>query len=396
MINGERDRRLFIAASVLMGLGACVNSAAFNNYVKDVYALDIAKRTFLEFPRELPGFLVSIFVASLALIGEVRIAMVANLAAAAGMLALGWIPSSFGLMVLSAFVYSAGQHVYLPLGSAIGMSFAGEGAEGSTLGKISAANTLALVTGSIILLVLFSFASLSYRAAFTAGSIFYLGAALALLGMSPRRAAGKAPRFVVKREYGRYYLISMLYGARKQLFITFGPWMLVDLFGQSVGTMTMLFLVISMVGIGAQPLAGRLTDRYGPRAVLGGEALATILVCLLYAFAPELLPKGTALVVVAACYVIDQSLNAVTNTRAVYVKRIATGPEDVSPTLSLGISIDHAVSMFLPMLGSLAWRGSGAAGYRWVFLGGAAIAAINFAVTRGIPGQRGKPEKTEG
>jgi MFS family permease len=380
----ERDRRLFILASVLMGLGACVYSSAFNNYVKDAFTLDIARRTFLEFPRELPGFLVSLFVASLALIGELRIAMIANMAASAGMLALGWIPASFGLMVASVFVYSAGQHVYLPLGSAIGMSFATKGDEGATLGKINAANTLALVAGSLVLMALFSLASLSYRAAFSAGSVFYLCAALALLAMRPRHAAEKAPRFVLRREYGRYYLLSALYGARKQLFITFGPWMLVDLFGQGVSTMTMLFLAISVVGIVALPLAGKLTDRYGPRAVLGGEAIATIGVCLLYAFAPELLPRGTALVVVAVCYIVDQSLNAVSMTRAVYVKRIATRPEDVSPTLSVGISIDHAASMFLPMLGGLAWRGSGSAGYRWVFLGGAAIATINFFVTKGI------------
>ncbi|HTX72863.1 MAG TPA: hypothetical protein VMC79_08580, partial [Rectinemataceae bacterium] len=156
--QADRDRSLFILASVLMGLGACVNSAVFNNYLKDVYALDVARRTFLEFPRELPGFLVSLFVAGLAVIGEVRIAMIANLAASAGMLALGWIPASFPLMVSSVFVFSSGQHVYMPLGNAIGMSFAESGSEGSVLGRISAANTIALVAGSVTLLLLFSLA----------------------------------------------------------------------------------------------------------------------------------------------------------------------------------------------------------------------------------------------
>ena len=137
----------------------------------------------------------------------------------------------------------------------------------------------------------------------------------------------------------------MLYGARKQLFITFGPWMLVDLFRQPVQTMTLLFLVISLVGIGVQPLVGRLTDRFGPRAVLGGEALLLIVVCVVYAFAPELLPVGAALVVVSACYVVDQASNAVTMTRAVYASQIVEDAADVSPTLSLGISIDHDVDV---------------------------------------------------
>jgi MFS family permease len=252
------------------------------------------------------------------------------------------------------------------------------------LGRISSISTLALLTGTMALLALLKFANLSYRAAFTAGSIFYLAAAMALLAMSPRRAPGRPKRIVIKRRYSRFYLLSVLYGARKQLFITFGPWMLVDLFKQPVQTMTLLFLLISMVGIGAQPIVGRLTDRFGPRAVLGGEALLTIVVCCLYAFAPEVLPIGAALMVICACYIIDQSSNAVTLTRAVFVSQIADDPADISPTLSLGISIDHIMSMFIPMLGGLAWRGAGERGYRWVFLGGAAVAAINFLVTRGI------------
>ncbi|HTX73812.1 MAG TPA: MFS transporter, partial [Rectinemataceae bacterium] len=210
-------------------------------------------------------------------------------------------------------------------------------------------------------------------------------ASLALLCMTPRRRVEAPRRFVVRASYRRYYLLSTLYGARKQIFITFGPWMLVDLFHRDVAVMTFLFLVVSVIGIWAQPFVGRLTDRFGVRAVLGGEALSTIVVCILYAFAPGLLPLRAALVVVAACYVVDQSSNCVAMTRAIYAKQMVKCPEDLSPTLSLGISIDHAVSMFLPMLGGLAWHGGGSAGYRWVFLGGSIVAAVNFLATRGLP-----------
>jgi MFS family permease len=276
----RRDYRLFVLATVLMGLGACINGAVFNNYLKDVYDLDVARRTFLEFPRETPGFLVSIFVATLAALGEVRIAFIANLAASAGMLALGWIPSSFLLMVSSVFLFSAGQHVYMPLANAIGMGFAEKGSEGSVLGRLSAANTVAMLSGTVVLLALLHFFQLSYRVAFSAGSVLYLAAALALLAMSPRRAEGKPRRLVVKRRYGRFYALSILYGARKQLFITFGPWMLVDLFRQPVQSMTLISLIVSLGMIGAQSIVGKLTDRLGPRRMLGGEALLTIAVCV--------------------------------------------------------------------------------------------------------------------
>jgi predicted MFS family arabinose efflux permease len=384
-VQRSRDYRLFIVASILMGLGSCVNSSAFNNYLRDVFQLDVARRTFLELPRELPGFLVSLFVGVLAAIGELRIAMIANFLATAGMLALGWIPSSFILMVGSVFVYSTGTHIYMPLANSIGMGFASKGGEGSVLGRINAAMTAAVVAGSALFLVIYRLLSPGYGAIFSVGAVLYLGAAVALFLMKPRPHLEAPRKFVVRREYGRFYLLSVLYGARKQLFITFGPWMLVSFFGQGVEMMTLLFFVISAAGIGAGPLIGRLTDRFGPRAVLGGEAILIVGVCIVYAFAPVLLPAGAALIVVSACYVVDQTSSSVSMTRAVYVKKLVRSPDEISPTLSLGITIDHAVAMFLPMLGGLAFAAGGAEGYKWVFLGGAVVSALNFFVTRGLP-----------
>jgi predicted MFS family arabinose efflux permease len=297
-------------------------------------------------------------------------------------------------MLGSVFLFSSGQHIYMPLGNAIGMGFAAEGKEGAVLGRIQSANTAALVAGSGLLLLLFRVAGLTYGAAFSAGSVFYLCSAVALVSMSPQRRDGPRPRFVLRREYSRFYALSVLFGARKQLFITFGPWMIVDLFRQPVSTMTLLFFIVSLIGIVSKPWVGRLTDRHGARAVLGGEAALTVGLCLLYAFSPALFPAGIAVAVVCACYIADQATDAVAMTRAVYVKRIALRPEDVSPTLSLGISVDHVVSMTLPMLGGLVWRSAGDRGYRWVFLGGAAVAAVNFLVTRGMEkGVRGARER---
>lgn len=379
-----RDYRLFILASILMGLGACVNSSSFNNYLRDRFALDIAQRTFLEFPRELPGFLVSFTVGILAMLGEVRIAAIAASLAAAGMMALGWIPASFVLMVGSAFLYSSGQHVFMPISASIGMGFAGEGREGSVLGKIQASTTAAIVTGTAILLLLFRFASISYRTAYTAGALFFVAAAFCLARMTPHRPKSGVRRFVVRKAYSRYYGFSVLYGARKQLFITFAPWMIVDYFRQPVSTMTLLFLIVSSLGIFVKPAVGRLTDRLGVRKVLSAEALATVGLCIIYAFAPELLPSGIALVVVAACYICDQALDSVSMTRSIYARKLMVEPAELAPTLSFGISIDHIIAMTLPMLGGLVWRTGGASGYRWVFLGGAVVALANFALTMGI------------
>jgi MFS family permease len=381
----DGNYRLFLLANVFLGFAVCIDASTFNNYLKDVYQLGVSARTILEFPRELPGFLCMLVVGLLMGLGDIRIAAVANFLAGVAMFALGVIPPVFGLMLSVVFLYSVGQHTYMPMSSSIGMAFATDGKLGRKLGQISAANTAALVIGSLILMGLFQFLKLSYFAAFSIGSVCYLAAAVLIFRMQAVKPARKdRTRWVFRKEYGLFYGLSVLWGARKQLFLTFGPWVIVDIFRQPVTTMTALFFAVSVAGIFLKPLIGKIIDKVGERPVLGFEAVVIGAVCLVYAFAADLLPPGIALAVICACYVLDQSSSSVGMARATYLKKIALKPEDVSPTLSLGISIDHVASMFLPMLGGLVWTLGGERGYKYVFLGGAAIAVANWIATRRI------------
>lgn len=374
---------VFLAANALIGIGSSVDNSTLTNYFKNVYDLGVAQRTFLEFPRELPGFLVAFLSAALAFFGDIRIAAIANLLAAAGMAALGFIPPVYGIMVGSLFVYSSGMHLYMPLANSVGMGFAKPGQAGRTLGRIAVVNNVALVAGSGILLLLYAFAGLGFAGAFAIGAAsFLLAAALLLLMRTPHREAPRR-KFVVKREFGLYYWLSVLYGARKQLFITFGPWVIVSVFAMPVWVMTLLFFIAATLGIFVKPLVGRLIDRLGERFVLGAEAVIMVAVCLAYAFAEPLLGRDAALYVVCACYVVDMASNSVGIARATYAKRIASRDEYVSPTLSLSVSIDHVMSMFVPMAGASLWLSSQAtkSGYTLVFMGGAALCLLNFVST---------------
>lgn len=381
---GGRDYRLFLTAQVFLGLAMCIDASAFNNYLKDVYALGVDQRTFLEFPREVPGLLAAFFLALLAGLGDLRLSALANLLAAVGFFALGVIPPVYGVMLAAVFVYSTGQHLFMPLSNAIGLGFAKEGQYGRILGRISAAHTAAMVTGSLLLLGLLQLVKISYTLLFSAGAVLFALTAVLLLMITPRRSSGVPKRFLFRKEYSRFYLISILFGARKQIFLTFAPWMIVDYFHQGMTTMTILFFLISILGIFLKPLVGKWTDNLGSRRVLSFEALMMIAVTLVYAFAPGLLPVAWALPVIALCYILDQSSSSVGLARAVYLRKIALTAEDVSPTLSLGISLDHVTSILFPVLGGMIWYAGGDQGYVWVFLIGTAVAAVNWLVVRGI------------
>src|SRR5690606_7268325 len=132
-----------------------------------------------------------------------------------------------------------------------------------------------------------------------------------------------------------------------------------------------------VLGILFRPALGRLIDRIGERPVLVADAAVLALICLGYGLGPGLGWGAWGIRLAYACFVLDQLLFAVGMARTSYLKRIAVDPKDVTPTLSLGVSLDHAVSMTLPALGGLIWTHFG---YPYVFVFAAAISAVNMAV----------------
>jgi len=378
----EKDYIFFLLAVICVGIGQSVDSAVLNNFLKENFHFAVLQRTVLEMPRELPGLLVFIFTGILFALGDVRIAALSNLAAAVGMFLLGVIPNNLFIMLMVIFIYSSGQHIFLTLFNTIGMSFAEQGQVGRKLGSLNAANNLALVVSSAILWALFQFLHITYTVSFTLGAISFLLAFFLIGRMNKRRTPPQTNRFVFRKEYRLFYWLSILYGARKQIFLTFAPWILVDVFQQKVTTMTILFFIIAVLGIFLKPLIGYLIDSVGEKFVLSAEAFLLFFICLVYAYAENLFPGFWAVVVVAVCFILDQSLSAVSMARFTYIRKIAVKAEDISPTLSLGISLDHLVSMIIPMTGGYIWYLSGAGGYKYVFLGGALISLINFFSVR--------------
>jgi predicted MFS family arabinose efflux permease len=383
--GARRDFLLFLFSGAFLGIAQSVDGSTLSNYLKEHFGMLIIQRSALEFPRELPGLLVFLVIGALAFLGgDVRISVFANLLSAAGMFALGIIPSRYAYVVLIIFFYSMGMHIFMPLSGSIGMSFADRDQIGKILGRLSAVSNIAIVLSSAGLWALFRFAHIRFFTSFSIGAAAYVMSAILLCFMKPARTrtlrTGK--RYIFRKEYGLYYCLCMLYGARKQIFLTFGPWVLVEVFKQSVTRMTMLFFIVSVIGIFVKPWIGHLIDKVGERFVLSSEALLFFLACLGYAFAETLFSYRSAILFICVCYVVDYTLDSVGMARTTYMRKIALRPEDVSPSLSLGTSVDHLITVFLPILGGLAWYNGGPAGYRYVFFGGAAIALMNFVSSR--------------
>lgn len=375
----KREMTLFLIASALIGASQSIDSAVFNNFLSDAMHLDVIQRAALEFPRELPGFLVVFMMGALMVLGDVRIASVASGLAAFGMLGLGLWTDSYGSLLVWMTLYSMGQHLWMPVSNSIAMHLAESENMGTVLGRVNGINTAAYLATSLVVYVIIRLFGVDFPWAFGIGALAYLAAAGIILTMTPHRDPRKKRKFRFEKRFTLFYALSVVFGARKQIFITFGPWVLIQVFKQGVSTFAIISFIVAAIGMFFKPWVGRLIDKRGERFVIRCESLLLVAVCLGYAGAVwmESLAgiAGMALIVTAGCFVGDQVLLAATMARSTWVKRNAQPQDDVSAILSMGVSIDHAVSMVIPWLGGLLWN---AVGYEAVFAVGAVFALGNW------------------
>jgi len=373
--EASRELKLFVVASLTMGMAYSIVDATFNNFLNDRFAVTAFQRSFLEFPRELPGFLVVFVSAALWFLCSRRLGGISLLLGVAGALLMGFAAPSYGIMLVWLFIYSMGQHLMMPVASTIGMELAKEGQFGQRLGQLNAVRNLAAILGSFLVFLGFKFLGFSYEHTFTLAAIG-LGIGSVMM-FSMQRQTPKAAGLYLKlhKEYWLYYVMAVLSGSRKQLFITFAPWVLVTIFKQPTAFLATLITIGGVIGILFQPMLGWMVDRLGERTVLASEAVMLVFVCLGYGFARFLFPEGTAFFVVVACYLLDQMLMSVGMARSTYIKKIAKQPEDVQPALTVSVTIDHIFSISAAILGGWIWN---TYGYQYVFLLGIFIAVLNF------------------
>ncbi len=379
--HSRADIGKYFIAIVCMGAAGAMVDSSFNNFLKSSWDIGGLSRSSLELPRELPGFLNAFVAALLAFLPGRRVGALAFALQAAGIALLGLFSPTFSAMTGWLFIYSLGQHLFLPLQQSIGMELAAEGGEGTLLGKANAVKNLAQLAGGAAVFIGFGMFGLSFKRNFLLPAVVLGGGALALALMSAPKRDRKEPRLVLKRRYGLFYLLSILYGTRKQLFLTFAPWVIVSVYGKPTSVMAALYFAGGLAGVVFQPLIGKAVDRLGERFVLGLEAFILIPVCLFYGLARFLFPEDIAFAVVCVCYVADSLLMSFGMARSVWLKKTAETPADVAPTLAMGISIDHIFSISVALLSGLVWDRFG---YQWVFLTGVFIAVVNFVATRWV------------
>ena len=372
------DFRRVLLATLFFGAAAGVIASTLNNYLSDVHGFDAGERGWLELPRELPGFVIMFVVAILLTrMRESRMAALAMVFTGAGMLGLGYLTPTMAVLVAWIMIWSLGDHIIFAVEGPLGLKLARAGGEGRRLGQLGGARNLGTIVGVGAVWLLAKLVGDRYDLFYLVGGVCAAIAGWFYFRVTIGRGEPPSRRLVYRREYHLFYAISALFGIRKQIFLVFGSWVLVSLHGVPVATIALLYFIASALGVILRPLLGDVIDWLGERKVLAADEVMLLAVCLVYAFASDLLPAPYDLWLLYAAYVLDSVLFALRVARTTYLKKIALDPTDITPTISLGITIDHLVAMSLPILSGWIWERYG---HQWVFVLAGAIAVAGFFV----------------
>jgi predicted MFS family arabinose efflux permease len=370
-----------VFATFVLGIGTNIFESTFNNFLDERYMITPFQRSFLEFPRELPGFLVVFVSAGMSFLCSRRLSAVTMLLSLVGVLLIGFLAPTYTMMTIWLFVYSLGQHIFFPLSTTVGMELASEGQTGRRLGQLNAVRNAAMIVGSLTVVLGFRFFQFKFEHTFVIAAVMFGIASVFLFSMKKVKSNPRQAFLKLHKEYRLYYALITISGARKQLFITFAPWVLVTVFNQPTQIIATLLMIGGIIGILFQPFLGRAIDRFGERFVLSSEAVILVFICFGYGFSKSLLSESVAFLVVCGCYLLDQMVFSVSMARATYMRKIAIQPDHVQSTLTAGVTIDHIFSISAAILGGAIWN---VWGFQYVFLFGAILATINFFVASRI------------
>jgi len=184
-------------------------------------------------------------------------------------------------------------------------------------------------------------------------------------------------------------MLEMFYGARKQVFFTFGPYVLILFYGASAATVSLLFAVSAVACFFAAPLVGKLVDRIGYKTVMVADTLILVIVCFFYGFAHHLFPRKIAFIVCCVNYILDAVISLASMASNVYVQELADNADEVKATISTGVSINHVITIFIALFGGWIWQ---SLGIETLFMISAGLGLCNSAYAATIHTQKGHHE----
>ncbi len=345
-----------------------------NNFAIEVASFDGSQIGMLQSIREIPGFLAFGVIFVLMFVSQQRLVYISMMFLGIGVAFTGVFPSVIGLYVTTV-IMSLGFHYLETLNQSLSLQWLNKAKAPIILGKIAAAKSFTSLVVFILIFVLMKFYSIEYKYIyiFFGGVTFVIGI-LAWIGFDHfKDDVVQEKKLILKKEYWLFYVLTFFAGARRQIFMVFASFMLVEKFGVDIHNMVSLLFINSILNIYFAPFIGRFIARIGERITLRIEYLGLVLVFVSYAFVENLY-------FAYALYVVDHLLFSMAIALKTYFQKIAD-PKDLASASAVSFTINHIAAVFLPAVLGLIWLYS----HSLVFIIGASIAICSFALSFLIP-----------
>lgn len=361
-----------LAAAVPISFG--IWQALLNNFAVEQAAFGGREIGILQSLREIPGFLAFTAILLLAVISEQRLALVSILVMGIGTAITGMFPSELGLYCTTVLM-SVGFHYFETINQSLSLQWFDKKNAAHKLGRVLAIGSFAsLIAYGLVWLVLEVFQ-------FSMPILYGLGGGISVLVavycwlMFPKfpEKVEQHKKLVVRKRYWLYYALVFMGGARRQIFVVFASFLMVEKFGFSASEVALMFLLNGIINMIFAPRIGKLIDRWGERRTLTLEYVGLIIVFVGYAFVSDPM-------IAVVLYVVDHILFSMAIAQKTYLQKIAD-PKDLASTAGVSFSINHIAAVILPVLYGVLWIKSP----MLVFITGAILAGISLLLARLVP-----------
>lgn len=365
---------LLMAMAAAMQIAFAAWMLLINNFAVEVLSFTGREIGIQQSIREIPGFLSFAAVFLLLLGREQTWAYISLLVLGGAAAVTGYFPTFTGFLI-TTFISSVGFHYYETMHQSLSLQWLPKKTAPATMGKIMAVGSVAQLATFGFLFAAGAFLSMSFSNIFMITGCLTCFAVVALWLAFPtfREGTPQHKKLILRKRYWLYYALTFMGGARRQIFMVFAAFMMVERFGFHIHEVAALAIANGLMTILIAPLIGRWIVRFGERTILTVEYIGLILVFIAYAFVPSW-------EVAVVLYLIDHALFAMAIAMKTYFQKIAD-PADIAPTAGVAFTINHIAAVFIPVLFGLIWLWSPAA----VFLAGAGMAFCSLVLARMVP-----------
>ncbi len=373
---------------LITGLSYGLYKGMLDNFLAEVVHMGEMDRGVTEFFRELPGILLVFILAAFYMLSAETMYKAGAVIMLVGLGMHAVLPPDKVLVTLAICTYSLGEHIQLGMKSTLTMSYATPDRGGAALGVQSSVNQIGTLAGYLVIVCVFSMLTKDqpYQLFFALAAVLAGVSAVCSMKLTSKSAPDATKRrFYFHKKYTKYYMLEMFYGARKQVFITFGPYVLILFYGANAAMISLLFAISAVACFFASPIVGKIIDRLGYKVVMVADTLILVIVCFFYGFAHHIFPKDVAFIICCANYVLDAVISLASMASNVYVKDLADNPEEVKATISTGVSINHVITIFIALCGGWIWE---SLGIETLFVASAVLGLANSAYAATIKTRR--------